>query len=137
MRGLNPDIFKQTLSKNSVSGVTGVSTASILAFSVTPGKNEGVSGVSNPSENTTETHFVTPVTPTIMEGVTRKPASVKGVTPETLVTPENEYVCNAIDIEALYETFNERAAIAECDGGLSREEAERLVLMYVMRIYKQ
>ena len=39
-----------------------------------------------------------------------------------------------LDLESLYEQFTERAAIAEYDGGLSREDAERMALDYILKI---
>jgi len=38
------------------------------------------------------------------------------------------------DLESLYEQFAERAAIMEYDGGLSREDAERMALDYILEI---
>jgi len=37
------------------------------------------------------------------------------------------------DIDAVYEQFTERAAIHEYDGGLSREDAERMALAYILQ----
>jgi len=132
MRGINPDMFLQPLSKIGVTRVSGVSSASIQTIFETPENIEGVTRVSNQAENISETQSVTPETPAEIKGVSRKPASIKDETPETPVTLEKEYVCYAIDLEALYEHFTERAGIMEYDGGLDREIAERQALVAVI-----
>jgi len=149
MKMLNPDIFLQPLSKISVTGVIGVAPASVKAISVTPGKIKGVIGVTNQSQSTLKTPLVTPITPAKTEGVTRKPASIKAVTPVTLITPKNEHICDANDggrIEGviattdlcgtdpadIYEAYTERAGIVEYDGRLSRPEAERRALEFIV-----
>ena len=67
-----------------------------------------------------EGRTVTPVTSAKKPDVTPKPAPIKACTP---VTPDTAR------IEADREAFEERAAIMEYDGGLTRAEAERLALL--------
>lgn len=50
---------------------------------------------------------------------------INAVTPVTLVTPENWALRHAERSQDLLDAFEERAAIFEFDGGLSRSEAER------------
>ena len=74
-----------------------------------------------------ESRAVTSVAPAETPAVTRKAAQLAPCTAVTAVTVQNHMVTN----EATYEPFDreaweERAAIVEFDGGLSREEAEAL-----------
>lgn len=55
------------------------------------------------------------------------------VTPVTSVTPENWALRHAERSQDLLDAFEERAAILEFDGGLSRSEAERLARIEVFR----
>jgi hypothetical protein len=77
----------------------------------------------------------TPATPKDGRGVTARPAPIQACTPETPVTPRHNNdpkesgkvgAGGTAGEPCDRETWEERAAIAEFDGGLSREEAERL-----------
>ena len=65
---------------------------------------------------------VTSVTSVVTADVTADPAPVVDCTPVTCVTSESE--CGQDNHGLVLEEFEERAAIMEFDGGLSREQAE-------------
>ena len=71
---------------------------------------------------------VTPVTPSNLKGLPLEAPSLLKVTPVTPVTPQKTIVCKISENEAQEttldrESFEERAAIMEHEGGLSREQA--------------
>jgi len=71
---------------------------------------------------------VSPVSPCNPTEVTRKGPSLLNVTRVTPVTPQKTIVCKKSENEAQEttldrESFEERAAIMEHEGGLSREQA--------------
>jgi hypothetical protein len=103
--------------KNGVLGVPGVLPCNHAGFDGTPEKTAGVPGVPKAAENTSAEHRGTPEKIT---GVPLKPAPILEEHHGTPRTPEK--TCKSFDNEA----FEERAAIIEYDGGLSRTEAERL-----------
>ena len=79
---------------------------------------------------------VTPVTPATPAGVQPKPLQHKACTLVTLVTPEygnagRDAAIVGTDTTFDDELFQERAAILEFDGGLSRQEAERRAYLEV------
>jgi predicted MarR family transcription regulator len=73
-----------------------------------------------------EKRNVTPVTTSASAGVTSKPKQIKDCTLVTSVTADFT--------EAEIEQYEERAAIMEFDGGLSREEAEKLAAQEIYRL---
>ncbi len=83
---------------------------------------------------------VTPVTPATPAGVQPKPLQHKACTLVTPVTPENTNSgSNALQVgagttaEFDQELLDEKAAIYEFEGGLTRAEAERRALQEVTR----
>ena len=114
--------------ENGVSEVAGVQANSGAVFGCNPSKFGGVSGVSDQGSNA---KAATPDTPRKGGGVSRKPAPMLDCTPDTpdtreMVIPQGE----APETKAAHpfdpEAWEERAAIAEFDGGMSRQDAERL-----------
>ena len=74
-----------------------------------------------------EGRVVTSVTPAETPAVTGKAAQLAPCTAVTAVTAQNDAKANEAAREPCdREAWEERAAIAEFDGGLSREEAEAL-----------
>ena len=74
-----------------------------------------------------ERRAVTVVTAVEMPAVTRKSAQLVPCTAVTAVTAQNDMKANEAAREPFgREAWEERAAIAEFDGGLLREEAEAL-----------
>ena len=93
----------------------------------------GVTGVAGVTRNT-DTHAApAPVLPLASQNAKQSQDNIDAVTPATPVTPHNNY-----DDEYWQEMYEERAAIMEYDGGLSRDEAERLAKQLVdeMRLAK-
>ncbi len=86
----------------------------------------GVTGVAGVTRNT-DTHAApAPVLPMASENTKQSQDNIGVVTPATPVTPHNDY-----DDEYWQEMYEERAAIMEYDGGLLRDEAERLAKQQV------
>ena len=86
----------------------------------------GVTGVAGVTSYT-DTHATpAPVLPLAPKNAKQSQGNVDTVTPATPVTPHNDY-----DDEYWQEMYEERAAIMEYDGGLSRDEAERLAKQLV------
>lgn len=128
MRDLYARWAAPAASSEDVTGVQGVTTAANSSNSAaarrsapeTPDPPEGVQGVTGLAEIGVPLHLCTPSSP---DGVTVRhpseapeiPRSVEAVTPRTPVTLAND---------DLMEEFEERAAIMEYEGGLSRAEAE-------------
>ena len=75
-----------------------------------------------------EGRAVTSVTSDITDDVTPRPAPMLACTSVTPVTAENDDTARAV----IEEAFQERAAIREFDGGLTRREGERLALLEFM-----
>lgn len=81
----------------------------------------GVTGVVGVTGNT-DTHAAhAPVLPLAPKNTKQSQGNLDAVTPATPVTLHDDY-----DDEYWQEMFEERAAIMEYDGGLPRDEAERL-----------
>lgn len=81
----------------------------------------GVTGVAGVTRNTDTPHASSYVFPPVLEKTKQSQGNLDAVTPATPVTPHNDY-----DDEYWQEMYEERAAIMEYDGGLPRDEAERL-----------
>ena len=76
-----------------------------------------------------EGRAVTPVTADATPDVTPKPAPILACTCVTSVTAENDDTAGKATSEPIdLEAFEERAAIREFDGGINRQDAERLAL---------
>lgn len=86
----------------------------------------GVTGVAGVTSYT-DTHVTpAPVLPLASQNTKQSQGNVDAVTPVIPVTPLNDY-----DDEYWQEMYEERAAIMEYDGGLARDEAERLAKQLV------
>jgi hypothetical protein len=86
----------------------------------------GVTGVAGVTRNTDTHAALAPVLLMVSENTKQSQGNVDAVTPATPVTPLNDY-----DDEYWQEMYEERAAIMEYDGGLPRDEAERLAKQLV------
>lgn len=86
----------------------------------------GVTGVAGVTSYTDTPHTSSCVFPPALEKTKQSQGNLDVVTPVTPVTPHNDY-----DDEYWREMFEERAAIMEYDGGLLRDEAERLAKQLV------
>lgn len=81
----------------------------------------GVTGVAGVPRNTATPHAPVGVFSCEPEKTKESQGYIASVTLATPVTPSNDY-----DDEYWQEMYEERAAIMEFDGGLSRDEAEQL-----------
>lgn len=73
-----------------------------------------------------ERRAVTSATPDVTPDVTPKPLQMRACTSVTVVTAANDVTAlDATEKPFDVDAFEERAAIMEFDGGVSREEAER------------
>lgn len=80
---------------------------------------------------------VTRVTRKNTRGLQEKYLENKDVTRVTRVTRKNNNIESDIDAEGVHEAFEERAAIMEHDGGLSRPEAEAQARVICLAEFRQ
>ena len=86
----------------------------------------GVTGVAGVTGNTATPRAIERVLPTAPEKTKQSQSDIESVTPATPETPLNDH-----DDEYWQEMYEERAAIIEYDGGLPRDEADRLAKQLV------